>query len=97
MKAAKPSSQLQIAPIEHPGTVYIKLKQSSRWVWGSGSKRGRLEIMAEILFHCCQQKTKTSIMYKTNLNYMQLKTYLRYLTSRGLLSRDMQKYVPNER
>jgi predicted transcriptional regulator len=49
--------------------------------------------MAEILLSCLQEKAKTSIMYKTNLNYAQLKSYLKFLTSQGFLTYSMNKYA----
>jgi predicted transcriptional regulator len=97
VETTKPSSQLQIAPVEYSGTFLVKLKGNNCWSLAGGSKRGRLEIMAEILLYCDQRKTKTSIMYKTNLNYVQLKKHLRYLTSHGLLGREMKKYVTTEK
>jgi predicted transcriptional regulator len=70
-----------------------KLKKYNGWDFASGSKRERMEIMAEILCHCNQQKAKTDIMYKVNLNYAQLKKYLGYMTSLGLLVADRNKYA----
>jgi predicted transcriptional regulator len=94
----RPSSQLQIEPIEYAGeTKLIKLRQNSGWNFISGSKRGRLEIMAEILYHCNQQKTKTNIMYKANLNYAQLKKHLKSLTSQGLLTTNKNRYATTQK
>jgi hypothetical protein len=40
------------------------------------ARRDRLEIINEIL-HCCKKdKTKTAIMYSTNLNCVQLRSYM---------------------
>lgn len=94
----KLSEQLQMAPIEYAGeTRLIKLKQSDSWNFTNGSKRGRLEIMAEILCYCGEQKTKTNIMYKANLNYRQLTKHLRDLTSQGLLTVSKNKYVTTQK
>jgi predicted transcriptional regulator len=90
-------SQLQVTPVDYAGTVLIKLKRNNGWNWKEGSKRGRLEIMADILLFCGQQQGKTSIMYQTNLNYALLKRHLKYLMSHGLLSRDTKKYVTTEK
>ena len=98
MGVTKLSEPLQIAPIEYAGeTRLIRLKQSDSWNFTSGSKRGRLEIMAEILCYCGEQKTKTNIMYKANLNYRQLKKHLRDLTSQGLLTACKNRYVTTQK
>ena len=95
---AKLSEQLQITPIEFAvETQLIKRKQSDNWNFTSGSKRGRLEIIAEILCYCGQQKTKTNIMYKANLNYKQMKRHLKALTSQGLLEADKNKYATTQK
>jgi len=60
-------------------------------------KRGRMEIIAEILLFCDRRRSKTNIMYKTNLNYSQLQSNLLFLTSRGLLDRETDKYVTTEK
>jgi predicted transcriptional regulator len=58
-----------------------------------GGKRGRTEIMAEILYYCNQQKIKTDVMFNTNLNHAQLKKYLGFLTSKSLLVADNNTYA----
>ena len=98
IEAAKLSEQLQMEPIEFAvETQLIKLKQSDNRNFTSGSKRGRLEIIAEILCYCGQQKTKTNIMYKANLNYRQMKKHLKALTSQGLLAADENKYATTQK
>jgi predicted transcriptional regulator len=90
--ATKLNAQLEIAAIEYAGeTKLVKLRKNNGWNFTSSSKRGRLEIMAEILCYCSQQKAKTDIMYKANLNYTQLKKHLKSLTSR--LAKDQQEQV----
>ena len=69
------------------------LRQYKDWNSTKGTRRGRLDIIAEILLFCEQQKTKTSIMYNTNLNYAQLKRHMNSLTSQGLLAKKVNKYV----
>ena len=94
----KLNAQLQMAPIELLSeTNLAKLKQTNSWSFAEGSNRGRLEIMAEILLCCDQQKAKTKIMYKTNLNYAQLKKHLRSLTSKGLLATRTDKYFTTQK
>src|SRR3989304_9556490 len=70
-----------------------RLKQRNGWNVNNAGKRGRLEIIAEILLFCDQQKAKTNIMYNTNLNYAQLESHLSYLTSLGLLLRQEGRYL----
>src|SRR4030043_1625167 len=62
-----------------------------------GQRRGKLDIIAEILLFCEHQKTKTSIMYNTNLNYGQLKNHMDSLTSQGLLAKKLNKYATTEK
>jgi len=97
-KATKLRAQLQMAPTEYAcETKPIELKQIKNWNFAKRSKRGRFEIMAEILLYCNQQKGKTKIMYKTNLNYTQLKKHLRSLTSKGLLDANTDKYFTTQK
>ena len=56
-----------------------------------------MDIIAEILLFCEQQKTKTSIMYNANLNYCQLKSRMDALISQGLLEKKLNKYVTTAR
>ena len=96
--ATKLSEQLQMAPLAYAsGIKLIKLRQDNGWSLTSHSKRGRFEIMAEILCYCSKQKTKTKIMYSTNLNYAQLKRHLRSLTAQGLLTIDKNKYATTQK
>ena len=48
-------------------------------------KRDRIEIMAEILGLCSEPRTKTHVMYGTNLSWKMLQYYLSELQSLGLL------------
>jgi predicted transcriptional regulator len=50
------------------------------------AKRGRLEIIHEILVICSKPAKKTNILYKCNLSFSQLQKYLSYLTARDLVS-----------
>jgi predicted transcriptional regulator len=81
------SQHLQFALLKHEKELnYIK-----------GSRRGKLDIIAEILLYCEQQKTKTSIMYNTNLNYSQLKIHMNHLTTQGLLAKKANKFITTEK
>jgi len=48
-------------------------------------RRGRFEIINEILLLCRTPTRKTRILYKCNLSYEQLKKYLDFLVSNNLL------------
>lgn len=63
------------------------------------SKRDRIEIMAEILSLCLKPKTKTRVMYGTNLSWKMLQYYLSYLQEHGLLEikNESTKYVSTQR
>ncbi len=52
---------------------------------GENHKRSRIEVMADILR--LGEAGKTQIMFETNLSYIQLQKYLRYLTEGGFLQR----------
>ncbi|PVX23363.1 MAG: hypothetical protein CW691_10860 [Candidatus Bathyarchaeum sp.] len=64
-----------------------------------GSKRDRVEIMAEILCLCLDPKTKTHVMYGTNLSWKMLQHYLAHMQTRELLEMpdDSTKYVTTNR
>jgi predicted transcriptional regulator len=98
LETTKLTTPLQTARLNYGDeTKLVKLKNSNEWGIAKGSRRGRLEIMAEILFFCDQQRAKTYIMYKTNLNYAQLKQNIAFLTSQGLLLRKKDKFVTTEK
>ncbi len=75
------------------GLQFALLKHEKDWSLFKGSRRGKLDIIAEILLFCEQQKTKTSIMYNANLNYSQLKNQIMTLTNQGLLEKKLNKYI----
>lgn len=64
---------------------------------GKSTRRGRLDITAEILMFCQQPKTKTSIMYNANLNYAQLKRHMSVLTTQKLLAKKTNLYSTTEK
>jgi predicted transcriptional regulator len=76
---------------------FALLKHNREWNIAKGSRRGKLDIIAEILLFCEQQKTKTSIMYNTNLNYSQLKSQINALTTQGLLQKHANKYATTQK
>ena len=48
-------------------------------------RRGRLEIIADILSVAMEEAKKTEIVYKANLNFKRLGKYLPYLMEKGLI------------
>ena len=82
---SKRVAELQMVMLDCSDEKGLKLKKTNCWESMKGSKRERTEIVAEILLHCNQHKTKTNIMQRVNLNYAQLKKHLEALTTQGLL------------
>lgn len=76
---------------------FALLRHEKEWSNGRGVRRGKLDIIAEILLFCEQQKSKTSIMYNANLNYSQLKSQIKALTTQGLLQRKVNRYITTEK
>ena len=64
-----------------------------------GGKRDRVEIIAEILGLCLEPRSKTRVMYGTNLSWKMLQNYLSSLQERGLLEaqNNSTKYLTTER
>lgn len=54
-------------------------------VVGSWQRRGRIEIIADILTAALEGARGTPIMYKANLNFAQRKKYLSELLNTGLI------------
>jgi len=55
------------------------------------ARRGRLEIIYEILSICSKPVYKTRILYRCNLSFSQLQKYLEYLFSHNLLTSFKEK------
>ena len=51
----------------------------------SKSKRSRIQINAEILNHCKKPRSKTNVMYKTNLCHKVVSKYIKQLQKWSLL------------
>jgi len=75
------------ARLNSQGLHLALLKRDKDWIFSISSRRGKMDIIAEILLFSEDQKTKTSIMYNANLNYSQLKNQMNTLTSQGLLEK----------
>lgn len=52
--------------------------------------RGKIEILASILFHCKEGIKKTHIMCKANIGYDQICHYLPHLIDIGLVRQDIE-------
>ena len=63
------------------------------------AKRTNLEIAAEILSFCRKPRTKTHVMYNTNLSWQMLQKYLSQLQSLGLLEvhHSVTKYATTQK
>lgn len=53
--------------------------------------RGRVDIIADILSEAAEGAKKTHVMYRCNLSFRQLQTYLDFLLDRGLLERSERR------
>lgn len=91
------TTQIQLPLKFEIESKFPKTKQGNVWTPNNSVKRGRMEIIAEILLLCDREKAKTNIMYKTNLNYLQLQNHLKFLTTQGMLSSNMGKYSTTEK
>ncbi|RZN38059.1 MAG: hypothetical protein EFT35_05280 [Methanophagales archaeon ANME-1-THS] len=60
-------------------------------------QRSKLEIMADILFVARNGAGKTAIVYRANLNFTRLKSYLTCLEAKGLLENIGTVYKSTER
>jgi predicted transcriptional regulator len=60
-------------------------------------RRGRLEIIADILSVARYGASITEIGYKVNLHSMQVKNYIDYLEEKGLLEESGPLYKSSER
>jgi predicted transcriptional regulator len=62
------------------------------------SKRGKLQIFAEILELCRKPQVKTRVMYKANLSYKSLQDCLMQLQKKKLkVHHSKEKYVISEK
>jgi len=60
-------------------------------------RRGKLEIIAEILYIAREGVGKTEIVYKANLNFIRVKRYLSYLEEKGLIENSSSEYKTTEK
>ena len=55
---------------------------------GFEERRGRLEIIADILSVAMEEAKKTEIVYRANLNFERAGKYLPYLEEKGLIENE---------
>ena len=63
----------------------------------SNRKRGKVDIIAEILKIGQKPVKKTRIMYRANLSFQQLKKYLKIVEENQLLKKDSDTYKTTEK
>lgn len=64
---------------------------------GTRNNRSRVEITAGILELTCYPCKPTTIMYKANLSYDQLKSYLAYLSDKGWIAKEEGEWRATEK
>ena len=60
-------------------------------------RRGRAEIIADILSAAMKEAKKTQIVYKANLNFRRARKYLPYLEEKGLIENIGSEYKTTEK
>jgi len=70
------------------------IREGLRWSFKERFKerRGRLEIIADILLVAKKGEKKTAIAYKANLNFNRVENYLSYLEEKGLIEHTGGEY-----
>ncbi len=61
-------------------------QRSTYWVNERKNSRDKIEILADIIYHCQEGLKKTHIMLRANLGYEQLCYYLPHLINSGLVT-----------
>lgn len=59
--------------------------------------RNRIDIIIDVLEVAIAGVNKTSIVYRTNLNFKLANKYLGYLQTRGLIENRMNKYITTQK
>ena len=75
------------------------IREGLRWSFKERFKerRGRLEIIADILLVAKKGEKKTAIAYKANLNFNRVENYLSYLEEKGLMEHTGGEYKTTEK
>jgi len=65
--------------------------------WRFKERRGKLEIIADILSVALKGAKKTEIVYKANINFKRIEKYLPYLMEKGLMEHTNGVYCTTEK
>ncbi|RZN42971.1 MAG: hypothetical protein EFT35_01345 [Methanophagales archaeon ANME-1-THS] len=71
------------------------LKKSLKWRFKE--RRGKLEIIADILSATLKGAKKTELVYKANINFTRIERYLTYLMEIGLIEQIHGEYRITEK
>jgi|ERR671915_1332457 predicted transcriptional regulator len=70
----------------------ITFEQGKKKIDNRRGTRGRTQVIADILYQCKENKRKSHVMQKANLNFDQVNHYLDDLQSKGLLELHFTKF-----
>jgi len=76
---------------------YIKERMRESRKERFNERRGRLEIIADILLVAREGAKKTQIVYKANLNFKRVEKYLPYLGEKGFIENTSGEYRTTEK
>jgi predicted transcriptional regulator len=77
--------------------VYIKKGIRDRRKDSFKVRRSRMDIIADILSVAREERKKTQIVYRANLNFRRVEGYLHYLLDRGLIENTDGGYKTTEK
>ncbi len=76
---------------------YIKERRKESIKDSFKKRRGKLEIIMDILSVTMKEAKKTEIVYKANLNFKRVGNYLPYLEEKGLIENIGSEYKTTEK
>ncbi len=76
---------------------YIKERRKESLKDSFKKRRGKLEIIMDILSVTMKEAKKTEIVYKANLNFKRVGNYLPYLEEKGLIENIGSEYKTTEK
>ena len=76
---------------------YIKERRRESLKDSFKKRRGKLEIIIDILSVATKDAKKTEIVYKANLNFKRVGNYLPYLEEKGLIENMGSEYKTTEK
>ena len=80
-----------------PISEYIKERASENFKDRVKKRRGRAEIIVDILSAAMRETKKTQIVYKANLNFRRARRYFPYLEEKGLIENIGNEYKTTEK